>query len=134
MPQINSELLEFARNMRKNPTEAEHFMWQILRARKFAGFKFRRQHVIEPYIVDFYCHELKLDIELDGSQHNQTQIKAYDQKRTNHLEAQNIRVLRFWNNEILQQPEQVLNRLWHVVHERASQQNRESHENLHPAS
>ena len=134
MPQVNPELLEFARNMRKNPTDAESFLWQILRARRFAGFKFRRQHVIEPYIVDFYCHELKLVIELDGSQHNQTQIRAYDQKRTDDLEAQKIQVLRFWNNEILQQPEHVLKSLWHVVHERASQENRANHENLHPTS
>lgn len=134
MAKINPELLEFARNMRKNPTSAENFMWQILRSRRFAGFKFRRQHMIAPYIVDFYCHEIKLVIELDGSQHNDPQVQRSDQLRTEFLKSQNITVIRFWNHDVLQQSEQVLNYLWNVVHEIYSQQNRESHENLHPAS
>lgn len=56
--------------MRHDATDAEHLMWQILRAKRFMNLKFRRQHVIEPYIVDFYCHELSLVVELDGGQHN----------------------------------------------------------------
>lgn len=63
---LDPQLLEFAKNMRTNATDAEHFMWQLLRARRFMNLKFRRQHVIKPYIVDFYCHEIGLVVELDG--------------------------------------------------------------------
>ena len=66
---IDPQLLAFAKTMRHNATDAEALMWQVLRAKRFMGLKFRRQHVIKPYIVDFYCHEIGLVIELDGSQH-----------------------------------------------------------------
>ena len=57
---LDPQLLEFAKIMRQNATDAEHLMWQLLRAKRFMNLKFRRQHVIKPYIVDFYCHEINL--------------------------------------------------------------------------
>ena len=75
---LDPQLLEFAKTMRHNATDAENLMWKILRAKRFMNLKFRRQHVIAPYIVDFYCHELGLVIELDGSQHNTEDGQAYD--------------------------------------------------------
>ena len=65
---LDPQLLEFAKTMRHNATDAENLMWQLLRAKRFMNLKFRRQHVIKPYIVDFYCHEIGLVIELDGRQ------------------------------------------------------------------
>ena len=80
---IDPQLLEFAKTMRSNATDAEHLIWQLLRAKRFMNLKFRRQHVIKPYIVDFYCHEICLIIELDGSQHGTNDLMAYDVERTN---------------------------------------------------
>ena len=66
---IDPQLLEFAKTMRHNATDAENLMWQLLRARPFMNLKFRKQYVIKLYIVDFYCHEIGLVMELDGDQH-----------------------------------------------------------------
>lgn len=89
-------LLSLAKKMRHNPTEAENKMWQILRNNQL-GYKIRRQHQIGQYIVDFICLEKKLIIECDGGQHNET----VDKERTLFLENEGFRVIRFWNNEIL---------------------------------
>jgi very-short-patch-repair endonuclease len=72
------------------------------------GFKFRRQHPIGPYIVDFYCHKAQLAIEIDGGQHNQDDQLLYDERRTAYLEDQGIKVLRFWNHDVLRETETVL--------------------------
>lgn len=109
---IDPQLLEFAKAMRTNATDAEHLMWQLLRAKRFMNLKFRRQHVIAPYIVDFYCHELGLVIELDGSQHNTDDGRAYDFERTKFLEALGFRVVRYWNNDVLGRTNVVLESLW----------------------
>lgn len=74
------QLLEFAKSMRHSATDAEQLMWQLLRAKQFMNLKFRRQHVILPYIVDFYCHEIGLVIELDGGQHGNDDAVEYDNK------------------------------------------------------
>ena len=96
---------EFSRAMRKNPTEAENKLWQELRSKKL-GFGFRRQFVIDSkYIADFVCLEKRLIIECDGGQHNQN---FDDIERNFYLESQNFRILRFWNNEILENLEGVL--------------------------
>jgi very-short-patch-repair endonuclease len=84
--------------MRANPTEAERRMWDLLRAKRLAGFKFRRQQVIAPYIVDFACLQQRLIIEADGSQHADNKDDA---RRDAFLRAQGFRVLRFWNNQVL---------------------------------
>ncbi|USA53391.1 endonuclease domain-containing protein [Acinetobacter sp. C32I] len=109
---LDPQLLEFAKTMRSNATEAEHLMWQLLRAKRFMNLKFRRQHVIAPYIVDFYCHELGLVIELDGSQHGAEDAIEYDAERTKFLEALDLKVVRYWNHEILKNTERVLDDLW----------------------
>ncbi|MFV2060911.1 MAG: endonuclease domain-containing protein, partial [Gammaproteobacteria bacterium] len=87
-----------AKQLRKNSTDAEILLWKHLRNRRLEGFKFKRQMVIEPYIVDFVCLELKLIVEADGGQH--AEQVDYDTKRTAKLESLGYRVLRFWNNEI----------------------------------
>ncbi len=98
-----------ARRLRKNVTDAEKHLWRQLRRRQLANYKFRRQHVFGIYIVDFVCLEAKLVIELDGGQHQQQ--LAYDQQRTDYLTALGFTILRFWNNEVLQQTDVVLMRI-----------------------
>ena len=88
-----------ARKLRKESTDAERVLWKYLRAHRMAGFKFKRQFVIEPYIVDFVCIEARLIIEADGGQH--LEQCAEDQARTEYLESSGYRVMRFWNHEIL---------------------------------
>lgn len=109
---LDPQLLEFAKAMRSNATNAEHLMWQVLRAKRFMNLKFRRQHVIVPYIVDFYCHELGLVIELDGSQHGTDDAIAYDAERTKFLEALDLSVVRYWNYDVLSRTDMVLEDLW----------------------
>ena len=109
---IDPQLLEFAKAMRSNATDAENLMWQLLRAKRFMNLKFRRQHVIKPYIVDFYCHELGLVIELDGSQHSTDDAIEYDAERTRFLEALDLKVVRYWNHDVLSRMDVVLEDLW----------------------
>ena len=84
-------------------------LWNQLRGRRVNGYKFRRQVVIEPYVVDFACFEAKLIIEVDGGQHMDQ--AAYDVRRTESLERMGYRVLRFWNNEVLSELPAVLERI-----------------------
>ena len=90
---------EHARALRKRSTDTERKLWHYLRDRQIEGCKFRRQHPIAPYIVDFICIEKRLIVEADGSQH--AEQATYDERRTAFLESQGLRVLRFWDNEIL---------------------------------
>ena len=94
-----------ARDLRRNPTDAERALWRHLRQRQMAGLKFRRQHPIGRYILDFVCLDARLVIELDGGQHADRQDA--DQERTAWLEARGYRVLRFWNTDVLEHPEGV---------------------------
>ena len=114
---IDLQLLVFAKTMRTNATDAESLMWQLLRAKRFMNLKFRRQHVMAPYIVDFYCHELGLVLELDGSQHNTEDGRAYDAERTKFLEALGLKVVRYRNYEVLEQTDVVLEDLWNICSE-----------------
>lgn len=93
-----------ARELRRDMTDAERLLWRHLRASQL-GYRFRRQHPIGPYIVDFACLSAKLVIELDGGQHADS---ASDAHRDAFLRRQGFRVLRFWNNEVLQNPEGAL--------------------------
>jgi adenine-specific DNA-methyltransferase len=95
-----------ARELRKNPTEAERALWKGLRFRKLEGHKFRRQQPIGPYIVDFVCLEKRLIIEVDGGQHSKN--VAYDLKRDAWLEAQGFSILRFWDHQVFKESEAVL--------------------------
>ncbi len=100
------ESITRARHLRKQSTDAEETLWRHLRNRQLAGYKFRRQAPLGKYIVDFLCYEQKLVIEIDGGQH-QLRSKS-DSERTNWLEAQGFRVVRFWNNQVLAETEAVL--------------------------
>ena len=111
---IDPQLLQFAKSMRHTATDAEQLMWQLLRAKHFMGLKFRRQHVIKPYIVDFYCHEIGLVIELDGSQHGTDDAIEYDAERTKFLETLGLTVVRYWNHDVLGRTDVVLEHLWQV--------------------
>jgi very-short-patch-repair endonuclease len=95
-----------AKELRKNSTDAERALWRQLRAHRLAGYKFRRQQSIGRYIVDFLCFEKRLIVELDGGQH--AEQVAYDAERTAWLQSQGFKVLRFWNHEVLQNTEAVL--------------------------
>ena len=102
----HQSLKSFSQELRQAQTKAEQHLWKYLRNRRLGGRKFRRQFPIPPYILDFYCHEMHLAVELDGSQH--LLKEKYDRKRTEYLENQGIRVLRFWNHDVLQRTEKVL--------------------------
>ena len=83
-------------------------LWRLLRDRQLGRLKFRRQHPLGPYFVDFYCSEVQIAIELDGGQHYEPQALAYDDRRTRFLEAAGIEVLRFTNPEVMAETEAVL--------------------------
>ena len=93
-----------ARRLRRDSTDAERLMWRALRSRQLADLKFRRQATIGPYIPDFVCIEARLVIEIDGGQHDED----LDRERTRFLEQRGFKVLRFWNNDVLANPEEVL--------------------------
>ena len=99
-------------------TDAEHLLWCCLRRKQLAGFRFRRQHPIEKYVLDFYCCEAQLVVELDGGQHNEDAECMNDLQRTAFLEQHGIMVVRFWNNEVFQNLEGVLQRIYDVLIER----------------
>ena len=101
-----SQLLKNAKSLRKSQTDAEIKLWYYLRAHRFMGLKFKRQKPIGKYIVDFICTEQKLIIELDGGQH--ADKVDYDEQRTKFLKNEGYQVLRFWNNQVLQEMESVL--------------------------
>lgn len=96
---INPKKLELAREFRKNPTESEDAVWQMLRNRQIKNLKWRRQQVIYGYIADFYCAELKVVLEIDGSVHENEDVKAYDEFRTSVFESKGIRVFRLKNED-----------------------------------
>jgi len=104
----NASKYEFARELRHRTTEAEQKLWDLLRNRKLKGKKFRRQHAIANYVADFYCNESKLAIELDGNFHTRPEAKEYDRARTALLQELGIVVLRFWNHEVMEDPEKVI--------------------------
>ena len=96
------------RALRGRATDAERLLWRLLRSRQFLGLKFRRQHPVGPYIVDFYCAARRLAVELDGGQHFTIEGQTYDQQRTGYLATRGIRVLRFANNELFENTDGVL--------------------------
>ena len=101
---------QLARRLRKEQTDAEGKLWGLLRNRQLVGFKFRRQHPVGPHILDLCCSKRKLIIEIDGGQHAEQVSK--EEERTVYLTRMGYRVLRFWNNEVLQQ----LDSVWEVIH------------------
>jgi very-short-patch-repair endonuclease len=113
-PPLPTRTLGQSRNLRQASTKAEQKLWYHLRGGRLGGYKFRRQHSVPPYVVDFYCEAKRLAVELDGSQHND----QVDCSRTQYLKSQGLKVLRFWDNEVLQQTEAVLERILDVFESR----------------
>lgn len=104
---------ERARMLRKNMTDAEQLLWRHLRNRELGGYKFRRQKPIGPFIVDFVCLEKRMVVEVDGG-HHASQLDA-DQERSTYLEKKGFRILRFWNNEVLNETESVLSLILDIL-------------------
>ncbi len=117
---MDERMRERARALRGGMTEAEQRLWRELRGRRFEGLKFRRQKPLGHYIVDFVCLERSLVVELDGGQHAEQVV--YDRQRDAWLNSQGFVVLRFWNHDVLQQTDTVLERirLWLEEQERPS--------------
>jgi very-short-patch-repair endonuclease len=114
------ELFRLAYNMRKNLTNAEKVLWKYLKKFRTEGFIFRRQHPIDFFIADFYCHKIKLVIEVDGDIHlNKDKIK-YDESRSGELERFGIRVIRFKNEEVINNTDFVLNKIKSIISESSS--------------
>jgi very-short-patch-repair endonuclease len=108
--QLSIEVVR-SRQLRRIQTKEEHELWQLLRSRRLEGIKFRRQYVIGTFIVDFVSLKKKLIIEIDGRQHNKKTNKIYDISRTKFLESEGFKVLRFWNKEVLNNIEGVLEKI-----------------------
>ena len=103
-----AEQREFAKQLRHELTDCERLLWQRLRNRQLGGFKFRRQYPLPPYVLDFYCAELGLAVELDGGQHFSDQALRRDAERSRYLGGRGIRVIRFSNREVLAQMPELL--------------------------
>ena len=111
---VDDLLLDRAKRMRREPTPAEAKLWRHLRGRQTSNTKFTRQFVIGPYIADFACHSAKLIVELDGSQHSESQT---DPRRDAVLRAHGFRILRIWNNELHDNRDGVLEAIWLALQE-----------------
>lgn len=99
---------ERRRELRHNQTDAEKALWKHLRNKSFRRLKFFRQYSVGAYIIDFYCPEYKIAVELDGGQHAEEENKEYDRARTANLASLGIKIIRFWNNDVLRNIEGVL--------------------------
>ncbi|MCX6326189.1 MAG: endonuclease domain-containing protein [Bacteroidia bacterium] len=105
------DIFKRAKELRKSLTESEEILWQHLRNNKLGGLKFRRQHPLDIFIADFYCHQKRLIIELDGGIHDLLEQKEHDEGRTFELEEKGFKVLRFKNDEVINNIEEVLSRI-----------------------
>ncbi len=104
-----------ARTLRQNQTDAETTLWSRLRSRQLLNLKFRRQHPLGAYFADFACIEIGLVIELDGGQHGEEAAGSYDLQREEKMKALGFQTLRFWNHEVLQQTEAVMEKIRQVA-------------------
>ena len=104
----DASLKQLRRELRRNQTEAEKIFWTHMRNKQFYGMKFFRQYSIGPHILDFYCPAMRLAIELDGGQHAEEETREYDKLRTDYLKTKGIDVIRFWNNDVIQNIEGIL--------------------------
>lgn len=104
----SAQIFSNAKKLRENSTAAEEKLWLAVKDNQIEGYKFRRQHPISNYIADFYCHALKLVIEIDGGYHLTEEQKLLDAKRTNDIEFQGLKVMRFTNEEVLLQLPEVI--------------------------
>ena len=127
---IAAQPLARSRALRRNSTDAEKHLWAILRNRNLDGWKFRRQFQIDSFIVDFCCIEARLIVELDGGQHA-NKHKRYDDVRTRELKARGFRVLRFWNSEVLQETEGVIQEISRMLSAKRSVPHHDGDQNPH---
>jgi very-short-patch-repair endonuclease len=111
------KIFEKAHELRKKMTLTEKIMWDELKKEKLFKVKFRRQHPIDIFIVDFYCHELKLVIEIDGEIHTNEEIMEYDDGRSHDIEKYGIRIIRFTNNEVLDHKTRVIKKILSEIEE-----------------
>lgn len=112
---------DFARYLRKESTPAEKKLWSLLKNRQFLGLKFRRQHVIEGFVADFYCDECKLAIELDGGVHDRQMQKDYDELRDEVIQSEGINLIRIKNQDIEKDVRLVLKAIKNYITELKSQ-------------
>jgi very-short-patch-repair endonuclease len=110
---------EKAHGLRKNMTKAEIFLWRKLKNRKLFAVRFRRQHPVDIFVVDFYCHELKLAIEIDGGIHLVKEVSEYDDGRTHDIEKIGIKIIRFTNDQVLNDIDKVQNEILNKIRELA---------------
>ena len=108
-----------ARNLRLRESWGEHLMWSWLREHRFAAYKFRRQHPLGPHILDFFCYEAKLNVEVDGSQHGSPENQPADAARDAFLKSQGILVLRYWNAELRRNKQVIRDVIWRELQQRA---------------
>jgi very-short-patch-repair endonuclease len=111
----NKQRNDFSRELRRQGTPAERILWQLLRNRQLAGAKFRRQQPPGNYVVDFVCYEKRLIIEIDGGQHNEDRIADRDEVRTVWLKNKDFRVIRIWNNEVMENIEGVVQKIQEML-------------------
>ena len=118
--QTNEKILKpkLQRRLRKNLTDAEQRLWNCLRRKQMGHFKFRRQHPFADYVIDFVCLEAMLAVEVDGGQHSEQ--REEDAVRTKRLSEAGFKVLRFWNNDVLQDVEAVKESIWLALQERCA--------------
>ena len=107
-----------AQLLRKKATEPERILWRHLRNRNSAGYKFRRQHPFDDYVLDFYCPSAKLAVELDGGGHNYQAGQLRDRTRSEFLARREVIVLRFWNHQVRRELDSVLRAIWFALEER----------------
>lgn len=110
----NYLVFELAKDLRRNMTDAENVLWMYLK-KGIKGLKFRRQHPLGIYIADFYCHKIKLVVEADGAIHDKPEIKSYDEKRERDLFGSGYHVIRFANEEIMNDISTVLMKIESTV-------------------
>ncbi len=103
-------IFENAATLRESLTDAEKIIWEYFKSKPH-GFKLRRQHPINQFILDFYCHKARLSIELDGAHHREENQKMRDSERTTYLGSVGIKEIRFWNSEVLKHPEKVISEI-----------------------
>lgn len=108
---MQTENTSLARTLRHDAPRPEKQLWRCLRNRKLAGLKFRRQQPVGGYVLDFYCAEKKLNIEIDGGQHDEPNHREHDERRTEFLKRNGIKTVRFWNSEVRENIEGVLWRI-----------------------
>ena len=106
-----------AYRLRQRETEAEQVLWERLRRKQVLGLKFRRQHPVSKYVLDFYCHRTRLGVEIDGEYHDTTAQQLYDKLRTEALEVLEIKVIRFTNKEVLEHTDAVVAEIERVLRE-----------------